>query len=493
MTAAQATQSEALVSGQEQAPISDEFSIENILSVKGVEGLKEVASSEVESAIGKIKDLTEIGTSPEVGADEERGALAKAEAFAVNALNAAKNQLFEDLGGEVKAVLSPEAAASNVAQAEADLMVEKKKLFLEKSGKELIEESEELLKEPKVRVVEAEAELAAVSPAAPEKPLEVLTAEKELMDAKKKAFLGMKGGDIEQARAEIEPAKQKLETVKAEAAAPEGVAELAPEMAVTEGGQEQVGEEEGSMVEAEAANWSSLMVDESKKLEAAKTDYDDANQALNKFREERADASAPIEKKYITALTAQITMDDLAMRHAQNQIEVYKLKKKLEGMSGETGPEIDALLEEIEAKEKISHTLAEEHEAATKQHDALLEDYEHSLGEYGEEEPAEETEEEQNTSDMDTALPTGASFGGGFTAETAAGKPATPKKEGVGTGAKVKGAAGAVGGAVGRTGKAVAAGASKVMTGTQKFDASGGEKSKSLSDRIADWASKLGQ
>lgn len=256
-------------------------------------------------------------------------------------------------------------------------------------------------------------------------------------------------------------------------------------------------EEDAEMETPEAEQpigFEQLIATEQKNLDEAKNDYEEAVQARDAFLRERGKPKTPIEQKYVSALDAQIRMDELSWQRAQNQIDLYKLKDDLEKTKlsgGDTGSFVEA----ISAKEAQALLLLKGFQDASKDHDAKLEDYEVSYDalqkkESESDEKEGHDEQEENVSNVDTVVTTGGSFGGYIDTK----KEEAPTKPPLASKAKhVARKVGKAGGAVYHKGKAMAAAAERAVTPNQEFGKTeGGKEHESLMDKIATWASKLG-
>lgn len=125
-------------------------------------------------------------------------------------------------------------------------------------------------------------------------------------------------------------------------------------------------------------DWENLKREETAKLESAKKDYEQVNQTLREFKESREKGMTPIENKYLKALETQIQMDELSLKHAENQIDLYDVNEKIETLShgGDVvSSEIDQLIERRNAKDALSRELADAQEKAEQTHEAALAAY----------------------------------------------------------------------------------------------------------------------
>lgn len=381
MSAAPVLAEEEAVQGQEATRESGVFAIEKAFQEKGTEGLASLADNEVEVMSGKIRELATIDSEIVKVAGDEAAALTKAKEMAVNALNAAKDSLIDDITAEVKKGI--QAGVKSSSEKVIQLFPDKKEATPDKPVQEAAEEK-------------------VTAPDVPEQAQEELNEEEAipLVKEKKKSVLLPEEPEGEMI---IESSREKGAEKAAAIEVPAG----------RESAMEEIELSEEEAVEAAPIDYGQLISEEAKKKETAASDYQDAQKVLSEFKAGRSGALTPIESKYVAALESQLEMDRLASAHAENQINLYELNQKIEALAAvnENDPEIDKLIQQRNAKDVHSRNLAEQYDASVKNHDAVLGDYENSLQAFTQE-TVEEVEDEPPLAVGGGGDSTGGSYGG---------------------------------------------------------------------------------
>ena len=383
-----------------------DFSVERLFKLKGSEGLQSEADAEVIQLSDRIKLLTEVPEDLKAVASEAMNDLERASEEAEKALLEAKKKIFLALGKDMSYEDVQEKLEPIKTQAEEARI----KAFPEERLDKLEEQRNAGMTDSDVTT----------------KPEEATLSENEAIPLMKLKSIPLPSGEAEALLVEN---NQHIGAEEARAMnVPAGQESSQEDVELKAGDRENI-----------STDWEALITEELEKKKGAERDYLEAEKALQNFREERGEQPTPIERKYISALEAQLEMDRLAADHANTQQELYSLNQKIEEISdrNKNDKALDALIEKRNAKDVASRSLAQQFEEAAGLHDAVLAEYESSLEDFTEE-AVEENEEHKSEersdeekevetgievstkerkygeeqSDMDTKDPTGGSFGG---------------------------------------------------------------------------------
>lgn len=161
------------------------------------------------------------------------------------------------------------------------------------------------------------------------------------------------------------------------------------------------GKIEGEVEKADL-DWEALISEEEKQLAAATVEYEKSARHLEEEKTKYPQPWAPIQQKYFEVLTADAEVSEFAIKHAQNQKELYQVNGEIAVLGeGADDAKLDTLISSRDAKDVLSKQLADTYEATKAKRDNLLESYTSALTHLNPEEAATEKAGEKTADDFE--------------------------------------------------------------------------------------------